>query len=254
MISRTVFSKGNSQGFTLVELMVTLAMSGIIVAVVYAAYIIQQKTYRNQGQVVEMQQNIRAALELMSSEIRMAGYDPTGGKTPSIVLATPTSLQFTLDLNEDGDVGDPNENVTYSLGGTDGNGDGVVDNLDTNNDGQVDITNTLLRNTGGGGQSIAENIHAMKLCYILEGNTLDAPCKLPAAALSSGDRKKILAVKIAILAVSGQRDPKYTDTVTTQRFTGLENPNGTPFNFAAFNDNFRRRLLVSTVNFRNRGL
>ena len=79
MISRKTSILGNARGFTLVELMITLAMSGIIVAAVYSAYVIQQKTYFTQDKVVEMQQNIRAGLEMMASEIRMATFDPGGG-------------------------------------------------------------------------------------------------------------------------------------------------------------------------------
>lgn len=230
MIPRAVFSKGNDQGFTLVELMVTLAMSGIIVAVVYAAYIIQQKTYRNQGQVVEMQQNIRASLELMSSEIRMAGYDPTGDADATISTANATQLAYTQDLDENGSIGGAgtNESIAYGfLPADDAGNDGIADTL----------TAAFRRNTGGGLQPIAENIHAINFYYTLDdGTSVAAPT----------DPSKIAAVKISMLAVSEQRDPKYTDTRTYA--TG--DPTVT---WGPFNDNYRRRLLTSTVNFRNRG-
>ena len=63
----------NSNGFTLVELMISVAMTGIILAAVYSVYTLQQKTYTAQDQVVEMQQNIRAAILTAIPELRMAG-------------------------------------------------------------------------------------------------------------------------------------------------------------------------------------
>jgi type IV pilus assembly protein PilW len=243
MILQIPLLKRDSQGFTLVELMITLAMSGIIVAAVYSAYIIQQNTYRNQGQVVEMQQNIRAALEMMSGEIRMASYDPTGDAKAKITVATPSQFAFQQDLNENGSIvagpTNPNENITYSLGGVDANSDGVVDNLDTNNDGLIDAAATLNRNTGGGGQAIAENIHAVEFYYtLLDGNKVTTP--------TNAQRKKIAAVEISMLAVSKQRDAKFIDTKTYTSGSGAT--------WGPFNDNFRRRFLVSTVNCRNMGL
>jgi prepilin-type N-terminal cleavage/methylation domain-containing protein len=62
------------KGFTLVELLVAMAISGIVVAAVYTAFITQQKSYTVQDQVAETQQNARVGLDLIAREVRMAGY------------------------------------------------------------------------------------------------------------------------------------------------------------------------------------
>ncbi|MBV5326183.1 MAG: prepilin-type N-terminal cleavage/methylation domain-containing protein, partial [Chlorobium sp.] len=48
-----------NEGFTLVELMITMLLAGIITAAVYSAYRTQQRSYVTQEQVAELQQNIR---------------------------------------------------------------------------------------------------------------------------------------------------------------------------------------------------
>jgi type IV pilus assembly protein PilW len=64
----------NEIGMTLIELLVGLVISAIIVAGVYRVFVAQTRAYTVQEQVVEVQQNIRGAMELMLRDIRMAGY------------------------------------------------------------------------------------------------------------------------------------------------------------------------------------
>ena len=64
----------NRKGITLIELLVALTISGIMVAGVYRTFISQQHTYTVQEQVVDMQQNVRLAINRMTRELRMAGY------------------------------------------------------------------------------------------------------------------------------------------------------------------------------------
>ena len=64
----------NRKGMTLIELLVALTISGILVAGVYRTFISQQHTYTVQDQVVDMQQNVRLAINRMTRELRMAGF------------------------------------------------------------------------------------------------------------------------------------------------------------------------------------
>lgn len=218
----------DKRGFTLVELMIALAMSGIIVAAVYAAYNIQQRSYYSQGQVVEMQQNLRAAMELISGDIRMAAYDPDGEASANIPVATPGRLQVLMDLNDDGDAADANESVTFDISDDDAT-DGTYDGISDSGSGNLD------RNS----QAIAENIQAIDFHYTLEdGSDVSNP--------DTTQRDKIQSVHISILAVAEQRDAKYINATTYTIRPGLD--------WGPFGDNFRRRLLTSTVYIRNRGL
>lgn len=60
-------------GMTLVELLVAMAMSGLLVAGMYSVYISMQRTNYNQEDIVDTQQSLRVAMEAMARDIRMAG-------------------------------------------------------------------------------------------------------------------------------------------------------------------------------------
>lgn len=63
----------NQQGFTLVELLVALAISGIVLASIFQVFSNSQTTYNVQQDVAEMQQNVRTAKLFLERDIRMAG-------------------------------------------------------------------------------------------------------------------------------------------------------------------------------------
>lgn len=219
--SSTLESVGN-RGFTLVELMITVAISGIVMGSLGAAYIAQQRNATAQEQVVEMQQNIRAGLDILEREIRMAGYDPSHKAGATITAATNNSLSFTMDLNGDNDVGDTGENLTYSLYTS-----GGIQKL-----GRTD-------NTGGLGiLAVAENIQAIEFNYTMADSTTTTA---PAPPLSN-----IRAVQISILARASGPDSNFTNTAIYNA------PSGTTW--GSYNDNLRRRLLISTIQCRNMGL
>lgn len=215
--------------------MIALAMSGILIAAVYAAYNVQQKAYYTQGQVVEMQQNIRSALEIMSNDIRMATYDPGGDAKADIPVANPSRVQVRMDLNDDNDYADANEDVTFRID-DDANNDGISDS-GTGNLVRIDNNNPPVLPALP--PPIAENINAIQFHYILEdGSKVATP--------NATEREKIQSVQITILARAELRDAKYTNTEVYTPMSG--------FAWPVFNDNFRRRMLTSTVFIRNQGL
>lgn len=64
----------NKRGLTLIELLIVMVISSILIAGIYRTFIGQQHTYTVQEQVVDMQQNVRIAINQMVREIRMAGF------------------------------------------------------------------------------------------------------------------------------------------------------------------------------------
>ena len=73
------FSSGEG-GFSLVELLIAMAVGLVVLAAVYSVFIIQNKTFSSQEDMVEMQQSVRAGMDMMAREIGMAGYDPHPGE------------------------------------------------------------------------------------------------------------------------------------------------------------------------------
>ncbi len=72
-----------SKGFTLIELLIAMAISGIVAGAIFTAFKSQQKSYLIQDQVAEMQQNLRAAMDIIARDVRMAGFG-FGGYVNSI--------------------------------------------------------------------------------------------------------------------------------------------------------------------------
>lgn len=174
----------SQKGFTLVDLLIALAISSLLLVAIYNIFISQQKIYGVREQIAEMQQNARAAIDLLDRELRMAGYDPTGAAGAGILVATATTIQFTMDLNGDGDSTDPGENVTYSLVDFDGDGD-----------------QDLVRNTGSGNQLVAENIQSLNFLYTLaNGATTPTPAIL----------NQIRVIQVSLTAQTAKRDRDYS--------------------------------------------
>ena len=105
--------KNNEQGFTLIEVVIGLAISLILMGVAVSIFNVQRKSYIMQEQVTEMQQNVRAAMDMMVREIRMAGYDPTESGFVGIGTNTTTLLQILADLDGNGTSTGTNEDITY---------------------------------------------------------------------------------------------------------------------------------------------
>ena len=156
--------KHQAQGFTIIELLLAIAIAGIVMASFYSVYMSQQSSYLRQEEIAAMNQNIRSALFYMGREIRMAGLDPTGTANAGIVENLPNRIRFTEDIrgqNEndppDGNIGVSNEDISYFLDDTDGDGD-----------------TDLVRDAGYGKRLIAQNISSLVFNYLDgTGNTVE---------------------------------------------------------------------------------
>ncbi|MHC1698474.1 MAG: PilW family protein [Geobacteraceae bacterium] len=60
-------------GFTLVEILVVVAILGLVMGSIYSVYLTNMKSAYSQEEVVEVQQNLRIAMDSITKDIRMAG-------------------------------------------------------------------------------------------------------------------------------------------------------------------------------------
>ena len=77
------------RGFTMVELLVSLVIMGIVATAIYRVLVNNQRIYQAQTQRIDLSQNIRAAGTIMPSELREA--DANEG---DITTISPTSITF----------------------------------------------------------------------------------------------------------------------------------------------------------------
>lgn len=159
---------GSKDGITLVELMVAMAVAGIVLMAIYSAYHTQSTIYKTQNVELNMQQNVRGALYLLEREIRMAGYDmnSTGGFGITSIsdVAGNSAITFTADLNDDSnqnpDLDDPgaidgNETISFYM--YDSSSTPLVGTLD-------------LAMASGTAQLAAESIQALAFAYAYDND------------------------------------------------------------------------------------
>ena len=239
-------------GFTLVELMITLVIAGIISAALYATYLAQQRSYIAQEAVAEMQQNIRGAKIILERDIRMAGYNPGGGAfgfvnstttfdngtgTATNVTRNSTSIAFTADLDGDGNI---------DRTAQDTNGDGRIDMADMEQIAYRLNGMSLQRYVTTSGAltwlPVAQNIERIEFQY------------LDGSGATTTVAANIRAVRVSILARASRPDRKFLNNrVYTPASGNTWDLNGAAAGNAP-NDNFRRRLLITTIQCRNMGL
>tara|TARA_B110000008_G_scaffold203047_1_gene201685 strand:- start:271 stop:1512 length:1242 start_codon:yes stop_codon:yes gene_type:complete len=65
----------NKKAFTLVEMLVALAVSSIIIAATFASFELVQKQYKKNIDIAELHTSGRAVMSILEREIRMAGYE-----------------------------------------------------------------------------------------------------------------------------------------------------------------------------------
>lgn len=156
-------------GFTLIEILIAMVITVIVSAALFTAFQSQQNTYIIQENVVEMQQNLRAGMDMMVREIRMAGYDRQNIGGLGIVDVCPRDMGNNIDVTMSG-----NGAIKISADFKD---DGVLNNSDiisfsiadspiSTPDGNPDLT----RNNGGGRQLLAENIQALGFAYAFDAD------------------------------------------------------------------------------------
>jgi len=218
----------DQKGMTLIELMVAMAVSLVMLFVIYRAHDSQGRAHVTQREVVNMSQNIRACMYFMERAIRMAGYDvsesagagfedPFPGGFAAIgprILSNYVAFSVDADSNGTIDVNDQ-ELFAYRLNG---------DRLEQFSTGAITWN------------PIAENIDALNFVYVDEdGNRTTNP-------------SEVRAVQLTIVTRSGDDVPIFMQQRVDSRV--YTNQQGDVI-LAQPNDNFRRMRLAAEVNCRN---
>ena len=121
--------RGPESGFTLIEVLVTIAMVSVFIAASMAVLIPLSRSYTTTDVASSAQQVVRMAVEVIANDIRLAGLDPlqqlqgtdaSGLPLAGFQEASATSVRFTCDRVLDGDeeangqIDDDNfENINY---------------------------------------------------------------------------------------------------------------------------------------------
>jgi len=230
----------------MVELMVATVVFLIIIGAIYTTYKSQQDSYVAQDQVADMQQNLRAAIYMMANDIRMAGYNPAG--VPNVGGFVSTLPLDPADPADDVNIPPSNTQIAFTM---DTNGNGALDlaNVDAEQTAyRLNAANSTLEKfiptTPGPSKwvAVADDIQALNFVYLDKSGT-DITGAIDTSLAN------VRRVEITILARTQRTDREFRNT---QTYTNQQSP--ATWSWTASGDNFRRRLLTTTVQCRNMGL
>lgn len=274
--------KMNNRGMTLVELMIAMTLAAFVMVGVYQSFNSQKRVFTSQGQVTNIQQNLRAAISIMSSSLRLAAYtgDPANNDLFKITAAQADSIVFTYDDDNDGAI-DAEElydfnlyNPGYTVHGVALNttslrmragGNAIADHIeimsilyaiDTDGDDKIDVASDL---TGSNSEQILWVVPNTAGTRWVAVDTNDDGVITAAdddgdgvidegdsGSVASFDVDDIMAVRISLLARAEVADSDRYFVNQNQYVVGNRIFNA--------NDSFRRRLLTTTVILRNKSL
>jgi prepilin-type N-terminal cleavage/methylation domain-containing protein len=109
------------RGFTLAEVLVTSVLMVLVLLPIYTVFAAGRNTYNRGMSKAEIQQDARLALDWMTREARMAGYESPNLANPACptpktaLCALPTKLPARIGLRGDVDGDDTTEEVEYEL-------------------------------------------------------------------------------------------------------------------------------------------
>ncbi len=148
----------DKKGFSLIEIMVAIAIMSVLSIAMMKTYTGCTRVYTTQEVVAGVQQDLRAALNIMTQDIRMAGFDPQDADLFAIEEATANKIRFTSDTDMNGNLEPPPasvfEEITYEW--------------------RADLTlyQTLYETIGNAStQTLVENVTNLTFTY-LDGNNL----------------------------------------------------------------------------------
>ena len=123
--NKSFFNHGrHTQGFTLVELIVSMAIGTIIIAGALNVFVTNSKASKDVIQMTHLNQEIRTVMEIMSADIRKAGF--WGGALNAVpgtpnpfgitsINANKNCILFTYDVNNNATVQASDEEFGFRI-------------------------------------------------------------------------------------------------------------------------------------------
>lgn len=180
------------RGFTLVEIMIAMAVGLAILGLMYEVFDTQQRSLSAQEQIVDMQRRARLAMDLLSREIRMAGYDPRQTQGFGFIAEDVATGRGT------------NANGVYFT--RDADTDGVVDNNDEERvafrlDG---MTLQYYNVAAGAWRNVMTDVESLTFAYTLkDGSVVVNP--------TGAQINSIASVQVTLVVRAAKPDPAYVD-------------------------------------------
>jgi prepilin-type N-terminal cleavage/methylation domain-containing protein len=253
-------------GFTLIEMMIVVAIFAGVSGAAYSIYGVQQRSYIRQEQIVEMQQSVRAFLFFIEKDIRTAGYDPRKTSGAGFITAKPTEVVFTADLGRprspamdcagegcdsmpDGEIigapctdGCVAETLRYALKATpvpQANGQ-VAIGLKTS------VQKTFNGTTSANAQDVVDGVEALEFLYNLNDGT--AEIDVLAAGKNLAD---IRSITVSLLVRSRNHLMGYVQPDPYQYPASNAAHSSTGRRWGPFTDSFLRRVVITNIQCRN---
>ena len=107
-----------SDGFSVVELVVALGVMLVVMVGMISLFTSLNRTYTTQNATAAVQQVARTGIDIMTRNIRMAGFNPLNKNPIGILEASAEKIRFLCDLDGSGSIevdADPREDIAFLL-------------------------------------------------------------------------------------------------------------------------------------------
>lgn len=245
----------NQLGFTVTEVMLAVICSSVLMVGLYQIFHSQQYNYIAQGHAIELQQNLRSGIYLLTKDIRFATYNPTEAENKFVFTSNLDSydifsdtqdadIDYTTDFDRIAFYTDKNEDGEFQL---DIDPDNTDDAYDDGEEGEFiayRLKGSFLQrfnsekfavdfNIANAWQTVSTNVDALNFVFINDDG------------VPTTNHEEARAVQISLLVRSSKKDHKYTNTTIYENYQGDEICN------YCTNDHYRRRLIRMTIRIRN---
>jgi len=187
---------GGRQGTTMVELLISMFFVSVLMAMSYSFARGVLRDVRAQETISDAQEVILLAMDLLTREVRMAGYSAAGKPIPAVRVAAADQLEVATDFDGDGLSEGPNELIAY---------------------GYREVKRQLVRATGGAsGQPLLRHVPPGGLRFtFFDAAGIEIP--IPTGGLPLTERQRIHRIDVTLrteLPLDSSGGPPFVSSLT----------------------------------------